>query len=71
MFSLNHYVLDVFVFRSKACDQEFCVSGALTREPFPQCLQLLLNGQMSITEPPGIASQLEIVRKYMSMSDFV
>lgn len=38
----------------------FSVSGALTREPFLQCLQLLLNGQMSVTESLGIASQFDV-----------
>lgn len=45
---------------SKACGQEFCLSGALTREPFLQCLQLLLNEQMSVTASLGIASQFDV-----------
>lgn len=60
MFCLNHYFVLFFVLCSKACGQEFCLSGALTREPFLQCLQLLLNGQISVTESPGIASQFDV-----------
>lgn len=37
------------------------VSGALTRGSFLQYLQLLLNGQMRVTEPPGIASWFDVV----------
>lgn len=37
------------------------VSGALTRESFLQYLQLLLNEQMRVTEPSGIASQFDVV----------
>lgn len=60
MFFLNHYFVLFFMLCSKACGQEFCLSGALTREPFLQCLQLLLNGQMSVTKSSGIASQFDV-----------
>lgn len=60
MFFLNHYFVLFFMLCRKACGQEFRLSGPLTREPFLQCLQLLLNEQMSVTASLGIASQFDV-----------
>lgn len=55
-FFLNHCLVLFFMLCSKACGQEFSLSGTLTRESFLQYLQLLLSEQMSVTESTGIAS---------------